>query len=341
VAKLLQSNDPREQAWGAWYAGRDVMPQLVPLLERVALQHAGGGFTDSAAATDAAIDSLVQLHAKVPEASMRAIYEHRKAAALILASHNVEAAAPCLLDVATTGETEQWFAAANLLLNVSAKGFATILLRSLSITAQVTISDDGRRGMGSGSAAGIGIGCGAAGPAVGLPPWATYQLTGFASPGAVVLATGPKPMYYVRSVSPAGIGPSAGSSTEGGPSSEARFKYVAAVVGMESADLPVHAVEFHSLPWQGTNQLDAAIERIRSSVVHRHARLIQLLLQRQLLARDDAAALPLPDIEFLIHDARSDASTPLRRYQPASAKASARQAPPPLKLRCGTPNCEP
>ena len=34
VARLLQSNDPREQAWGAWYAGRDVMPQLVPLLER-------------------------------------------------------------------------------------------------------------------------------------------------------------------------------------------------------------------------------------------------------------------------------------------------------------------
>jgi hypothetical protein len=26
VAALLQSTDPREQAWGAWFSSRDVMP---------------------------------------------------------------------------------------------------------------------------------------------------------------------------------------------------------------------------------------------------------------------------------------------------------------------------
>jgi hypothetical protein len=85
VAKLLDSTDPREQAWGAWYAGRDAMPQFVPLLERVAMEHAGGGSLAGEAALDAAVDSLIQLHAKVPEQLIRLIHARRDVACRLVA----------------------------------------------------------------------------------------------------------------------------------------------------------------------------------------------------------------------------------------------------------------
>ncbi len=315
VVRLLQSKDAREQAWGAWYAGRDVMPQLIPLLQRVALQHANGVFADSVAPADAAVDSLIQLRAKVPEGLMRAIYGHRSAAALILASHDVEEAAPFLLDLAATAEAEEWFAAANLLLNGSRKRFAPILMESLTVTAIITVSDDGKRASGSEGGSCFTISCSFDAPdASGLPPWATYELTGLVIPGAVVLATGPKPMYYRRHVSPSGMPPSRGSSTEGGPSSEERFKYVAALIGIDFNQLPVQGVEGHSVAWEGMSRLDGAIERIRASIVQRYAELVRLLVQRELLRDDEAAALRRPVIEVVIHDARSDQSTPLRRY---------------------------
>jgi hypothetical protein len=314
VVRLLQSKDAREQAWGAWYAGRDVMPQLIPLLQRVALQHANGLFVDSAAVTDAAIDSLIQLRAKVPEGLMRAIYGHRSAAALILASHDVEAATPFLLDLAATAEAEQWFAAANLLLRGNTKRFAPTLMNSLTVTAVITISDDGKRASGSEGGSCFTISCdfGATG-VPGFPPWATYELTGLAFPGAVVLATGPKPMYYRRHVSPSGMPPSRGSSTGGGPSSEERFTYVSALLGIDSNQLPVQGVEVHSVAWRGMSRTDDAIEQIRANIVQRYAELVRLLVQRELLQDHEAAALRRPAIKIEIHDARSDQSTPFRR----------------------------
>jgi hypothetical protein len=311
VAALMQSTDPRDQAWGAWYAGREVMPQLVPLLERVAGEHVGGGSQAAEAALDAAVDALIQLRAKVPEQLIRAIHERREAAALVLASQNVGAVTPFLLDVVTSGSAEQWFAAANLLLPSRPQGFAALLARSLTVQVQITISEDGNTGSGSGSAGGVAIGCGGSGLAPGLPPWAIYQLTGFAHPGVVVLATGPKPVYYRRSVSSAGSTPSASSSTEGGPSSELRLRYVAAVAGIDETQMPLQAVEWHSLRWQGIQHLDDAIGQIRGSIVQRHVQLLRLMVQRQVLLEDDIATLPAPAIEVVIHDARSNKSTPL------------------------------
>ena len=218
VGALLQSADAREQAWGAWYAGSNVMPQLAPLLQQVIELRALDQSLEARAAFDVAVDALIQLNAKVAEAVVRIVHARSEAAALILASHNREAMSDFLRETVEQGRDDAWFAAANLLLQgrtslAEPHGFAAILLRQLSIQLQVYVSDTGGGGGGVGGS--VGVGCGAAGAAPGLPPWPQYTLTTYAHAGVVVHATGPTPSYYRRTVAPAGSMPAVSVSTRG------------------------------------------------------------------------------------------------------------------------------
>jgi hypothetical protein len=84
IRALLQSADAREQAWGAWYAGSNALSQLAAMLQQVVELRALDGSLAAHAAFDAAVDALIQLNAKVPEAIVRLVHERSQAAALIL-----------------------------------------------------------------------------------------------------------------------------------------------------------------------------------------------------------------------------------------------------------------
>ena len=84
VVQLLQSADPREQAWGAWYAGRDMQPELVPYLEQVVLHRLGSESVADSAALDIALDALIQLRTPVPSDLLVAVHARRPAQALAL-----------------------------------------------------------------------------------------------------------------------------------------------------------------------------------------------------------------------------------------------------------------
>src|SRR5687768_9346217 len=77
VIARLRSADPREQAWGAWLSGRDVMPETIPLLQRVVHARAASVGLADTAALDIALDALIQLQAKVPPDLALAVYEQR------------------------------------------------------------------------------------------------------------------------------------------------------------------------------------------------------------------------------------------------------------------------
>ncbi len=75
IVTLLQSTDPRDQAWGAWFAGRDHLTQLTPLVQQVVTERVFGESLNERAAVDVALDALdpdaARPAAERPEARLR------------------------------------------------------------------------------------------------------------------------------------------------------------------------------------------------------------------------------------------------------------------------------
>jgi hypothetical protein len=61
TAALLRSADATEQAWGAWYAGRDQLRQFVPELHPIVMSRLGDETLAGHAAVSIALDALIQL----------------------------------------------------------------------------------------------------------------------------------------------------------------------------------------------------------------------------------------------------------------------------------------
>ena len=138
VRGFLASPDAKTQAWGAWYAGRDVMTDLIPGLIAVVSQHGRPGTHAESAARDVALDSLIQLRAEVPADLIARLIEDKPVSALILAARSEDAGGTLLeLVRANPDGAEQWFAAANLLLSRRQPGFARVLADRLTLDIDV------------------------------------------------------------------------------------------------------------------------------------------------------------------------------------------------------------
>ena len=301
---LLQSADARQQAWGAWLSARNVLPEMIPLLQQVVSTRITSMVMADAAAADQALDALIQLNAEVPPDLLLLVYERRPAQALVLLSKNREDVEDALLTLMRREGGLPWFAAANLALARKLPRSAFVLLEGMQITATLVVSEDGNNGLGPGSGGGS-AGCGGIGRAEGLPPWPSFELTSFAASGVVVLAAGPTPIYYQRSVSRAGQTPAFRQVTMRGPSTADRLKYLAALAGFDASTLPLTGYESYPLAWQGPASVDAEVVRIREDVRRRYALLLKALMEARALAVEDANALqPLP-VTVILHDGRT------------------------------------
>jgi hypothetical protein len=313
ILKLLQSTDPREQAWGAWYIGRDQITQLAPLLTLVVLQHVAGVSVNERAAADVALDALIQMRQSVPPSALRQVAEHRPAQALILAafatSDDVEID-EFLFDVLRGNDYNRWFAAANVLLQRRTFGLAGAIIGNLRLTVHVTVSNEDSHGSGSGSGGGMGIGCGGGGTAPGLPPWADYRLGTSAQPGLVVMSTGPVPVYYQRIVAPAGSTPSVSVMHRDGPSADERLRYLAWLAGYFTGDLPVRGIEYSEARLDIGAPLDPALDGVRADILSRWSLLAQALVRTEALTKESAATA-LPALDLVVHDARQPRAAPL------------------------------
>ena len=315
VVAMLGSSDPREQAWGAFYAGGSAQPHFVPFLTEVVAQRLGDQSPAAAAAVDIALDALIQLNATVPDALVRRVHEHLPAPAMILASRNRDGTVDFMRDLAARGDQgAAWFAAANLLLHSSPfgggarPGFAVILLRGLAVRLEVTISETGSITAGGGAGGSSACGVGTT-PTPGLPPWPAYELTTYAHEGTVVLAQGPTTSYYNRRVSAAGIGRPFVRSQQIERSGRDRLRYLAALVGGDEDRLPLRGVEWHSVRPDTPANLARQIDSLRADVLSHHAALIKMLIQYGLITAQEGGALPPLAIEVVVHDARGDTSS--------------------------------
>ena len=296
VGAMLRSDDAREQAWGAHYAGNERLVQLGPDLHQLVSARLSDPSQEANAAVTIALDALIQL--KAPRAGMlAAVYESRRVEALILASMTDGAEREeFLLDVLQSADAELWFSAANLLLQDRSRALASALLRGLRLQVKVYLVDEGSAG--GGSAAGISFACGGIGMAPGLPPWPAYDLSTFGNSGWTVVAPGPVSVYYRRIVAAAGQTPGFCDSSTGGPTSENRVEYLAALARMRPEDLPIRGVESHSIPLGAAAADHAEIARIKADVAQRYARLLRMLVSAGVLDASAAAKHePIIDLE--------------------------------------------
>jgi hypothetical protein len=311
VRGLLTSPDAKTQAWGAWYAGRDVMTDLIPGLIAVVSQHANAGTLAEHAARDVALDALIQLRAEVPADLIARLVEDRPAHALILAARSQDAG-DTLLDLAQANPDagEHWFAAANLLLSRRKPGFARVLVAKLTLRIDVYVSDDGNTSGGYGSGRSIGCRWGPGLVDRDLPPRAAYELTTRARPDVAVLALGPVPVYYERHLSTTGVMPTSPGTSIHGPTTEQRLQYVAALMDMNENRLPIRARTTHSIKWTDQPSLDAAIQSFRADTRRRFAQLVSELVDAGLVTKEEAADFE-PVINVMVDDVRTERSTTL------------------------------
>ena len=302
VRAMLQSNDAREQAWGAHYAGSERLVQLGPDLHQLISARLDDPSQEANAAVTIALDALIEM--KAPRADMLgAIYESRPVMALILASIASGAEREAfLLDVLQSAEAELWFSAANLLLQDRSRTLAPALLRGLRLQVKVYLIDEGSAGWGS--AGGISFACGGIGTAAGLPPWPAYDLSTLGHSGWTVVAPGPVPIFYRRIVAPAGETPAFCDSSTGGPTSDQRVEYLAALARMRPEDLPVRGVESHSIPLGAPTGDDAEIARIKADVARRYAQLLSMLVSAKVLEKSAAARFE-PAIDLDVENRRT------------------------------------
>jgi hypothetical protein len=309
VLAMLQSGDPRQEAWGAWYSAQHVLGEMVPLLQDVVSRRITRGELAERAAADLALDALIHFGADVPSDLLLSVYDDRPAQALVLLSKHHQDAGGVLLELIRREKDIRWFAAANLALLGRQPGLAVVLLDRLKIKATLVVSEDGNAGVGSGLGVGAGTSrCGVgSGTVRGLPPWPTYQLTTFAYPGVVVLASGPTPIYYQRITVPSGVLPFEPQLDTRGPSTMDRLKYVAALGHLDPETLSLKPEEFHALAWQGEAALEAEMARIRQDIGHRYTALLRRLVNARALTPEEASAAPQPEIEILVYDRRRPA----------------------------------
>jgi hypothetical protein len=327
ILSLLQSSDPKDQAWGAWFAGQSKFREGIPLLEKVVKQHVNGkgwDITDfsrhnedrntDAPPMDAALDALIQLDAKVSPDLISAIYKKRYVQAFVLLSKLDHEGDSFLLDLASRERGRAWYAAANLLLAHRAPGTASLLLHNLEIWAAIVVFDkvSDIRGTGFGEGFSIAEGPGPRfGQPPGYPPLAHYTLNYRAEADSIALAPGPVAVYYKRGLA-AGLSlpdPSHpqgndGPGKEGVPRSDDRLQYIAAL-GHFEGKMPVPAKEQRVMVLRGKATLESEINNYKKDLLNRYAKLVKMLKKARLLTEEEASVLPGPEIKIIVSDHRS------------------------------------
>ena len=298
IRSLLESSDPRDQAWGGWFAGRAKLPEMIPLLEQIVTQRLPNA-NDQAnyAALGTVLDALIQSDAHVSPDLLLSVYRAgRPSEALILLARQGKAADAVLLKIAEVDNAAEWFLAANLLWEHRTAGFQALLLHKAPITVSITVFDSTTQRPRA--------------PAVGdpgppprgavdprFPPFPYYRLSRDAIPRAAILSGGPIRIYFRRDIF---------ESRQPAPRIEEirvedRLRYVAA-----AAPIATNLISNlrRTVQWQGSEAWAAELKAISQDVLDQYKKVIEQLVAGDLLTLDEAKAFSAPKLNFNLIDQR-------------------------------------
>jgi hypothetical protein len=141
----------------------------------------------------------------------------------------------------------------------------------------------------------------------GFPPHAIYTFAS-AGPDAIVLSTGPRPVYYSRVVTTK-FQYFVSRPIKGGPNTEERLAYLDAMVRRQYRFF-LNAQTSVSVEWRNERTFRARVAEERNKIAGTYERMLDLLLRGDYLTEAEARALPM-DLNVEIIDHRTDRSRPL------------------------------
>jgi len=198
-----------------------------------------------------------------------------------------------------------WLTANNLLLRMKSRWYAGTLA-DLSITHEFIVVDGSSEGFGGGTVGGM-CGDGIAAMPQGFPPVAIYNLTDNGERGSVLLAQGPKSVYYTRTIMPTDEQVGFGSCTSILDRAAIQIEYLAQLARVE----PGKAREvFHpqtEIHYRGVEAFSTEIEQSMSVQENGIRALIDAIRQRGLDSPSDVRLRIVP----VITDRRPDATEAL------------------------------
>jgi len=301
----LTSDDAREVSWGAYTAGREGIREAVPML--VGRLTAPGALSDTARwfrARNHLVDALVRLDGRVPAASLSDLLRCGSNPALILICREPERNRDLLLRMFDRERKDaRWMAIGNLLCRERAPGFARKLLPHLEfrLTIFVVDGDDEFRPSRSIGIGGAGCGGGWRDPE-GFPPVARYELGARRRSGAVLLADGPLPIWYVRAESDGWVSGSRSFLTY--DAGEMALGWIADLLGRQRSELGIDAQDWENVVWKSEADLHA---RIKAAVEARRAAYFSVmwaLVARKLVTAEQARE-PAPLFSVVVEDVRA------------------------------------
>jgi hypothetical protein len=323
VLTLLRSNTPIAMAWGAFEAGTLQITEAVPAMVTALESLPPGSQLERDYVAAALLDALIQIR-PVPgvppgpqaPASVVAPYLDRwPIQTLILLGRSGPEGDRILLDlfrslpptksVAAFTPADIWFALANLLVPRAPSGFAASLLQGVHVELLVTVSETGETGIEMGFAGGGGDGIGQ--KPSGFPPHAVYGWDSQRA-GTSVLSTGPRTLYYLRSVTADFQFPTA-HPLNSLPTVKDRLAYLSAIAG-GSYRSTLDARMGLGVKWTNGAAYRTSVAEKRREIQREYAGLIARLVNNGRLSADEAARLPL-GLKTVIRDERSDRSRPL------------------------------
>jgi hypothetical protein len=305
--RQLRSADPREVAWGAFRAAEYRLAAVIPDLRAVLQAPPSGDSVERSAMIAALLDAAMELDARLPAAELTAYWDRWPVHTSALLAR-ADDPAPVLLDLLRTASGFRWYALANLLAETKTPGFAKQLFASLTVRVSIAVSEQGNTGRVSGGVLGASVGDGVGINLPGYPPIAIYRFESGPRRLERVLSTGPRVLYYSRTVSYAfqfGVS----DSSVSGPDDDDRVAYLRTLLP-GGAENPIRAQQFEHVAWRGVDDLMMRVSAIRESVNRRYQQLVTWLVEARQLTQADAQALS-PRIEISVVDLRDDRSQPL------------------------------
>lgn len=313
VSARLRSDTPSEIAWGAFLAAQYQLKDAVPLIVSRLEPSTFALDVDRLLTAAALLDSLVQLGARLPAASITPSCEVFKVQCVILLRSATDGRDEALLSLLETSYAEQWSALANALLETKSPQLAPFLLRRLQLQLDIFVSESGTRSAVSASG-GLLHGDGAPWyrPDT-FPPHAEYRFAILPRDGAIVLAVGPRVSYYTRDVIVDRSVQRYFSSLRGGTDQDF-VDYLAAL-----ADLPTFAphlrdVSFMTVEWRDAKDLLSMAAEGRAAVTRAYDWLVRTLVEKKRLTEEEKDALP-PAIRVRVVDLRDNKTEPLPRIE--------------------------
>ena len=309
IARQLNSQDAQTIAWGAYNAGAyhrvDAIPRLQQILESPPVTPS----SQERAFIGVVMDALIQLEARVPARLLVRYVGNRPVQTFVLLASATDREG-ALLELLPRLTGIPWFAAANMLFEDRSPGLVEHLVRTVSLQLTVHVADRESVVFGIvGGGVSVGVACGIGQAAPGYPPHAEYRFEFGPRPGVIVLAPGPHPVYYSRTVTTSFQYPVSELSTVG-PADEDRVEYLRAM-SLETGGIPFRAHTVETVPWSTADALSQRVRELRPLVEQRFRSLVDGARRFRSVPAD---LVVQPPIDLRIIDRRSDKAVPLPKF---------------------------